>query len=93
VYVCCLERGKKRDLNHMGQFNQKMSKSAVQEADHLAQKLKAAAAESRLAAASRVSAAQRVQQATNRTSRVASMLSNLARQRELHDQNTRLKYF
>ncbi len=61
MYVSCLERGKKHDWNSMEQFNQRMSRAAVQGADHLAQKLEAAA-ENRLAAASRVSAAQRVQQ-------------------------------
>jgi hypothetical protein len=60
--VCLLsEKGKKRNRNSMEQFNQKMSKAAVKGADHLAQKLEAAA-KYRLAAASRVSAAQRVQQ-------------------------------
>jgi len=44
VYVCCLDRGEKRDQNRMEQFNQTMSRAAAQEADRLAQKLVAAEA-------------------------------------------------
>ena len=44
MYVCCLDRGKKRDRNRMEQFNQMMSRAAVQEADRLAKKLVAAEA-------------------------------------------------
>ncbi len=49
MYVCCLDRGKKRDRNRMEQFDQTMSRAAVQEADRLAKKLAAAAAKINMA--------------------------------------------
>ncbi len=44
MFVCCLDRGKKRDRNRIEQFDQTMSRAAVQEADRLAKTLVAAAA-------------------------------------------------